>query len=142
MEYTTFQLSAVPALKRLVLAAFPEYRRRTVSASTFPEQGTQVNSFWDGGSRDQYMLLDEAGRKRTLPTSHPYFDVARHGNPAGENELVKIDARGNITLKALPAGCVLVRGGTFCGKPAQAHVYLPAEQEQSLITASTTTRIE
>ena len=60
-----------------------------------------------------------------MPTStHPYFDVARYGLANKENEVISVDHVGNIELKILPEGFALVSAGTFCGKPATAHVYL------------------
>jgi hypothetical protein len=64
-------------------------------------------------------------QRKPLPTqSHPFFDIARHGQSNQENEHVIIDHVGNITLKHLPENFALIQGGTFCGKPSTAHVFL------------------
>ncbi len=120
----TIELKNEPEMKRLILAAFPGYKKHRAFLSTF-HGGITLNSYWDGGSRDEYAIVDRATmRRKLLPTStHPYFDVAKIG-VHGENEFVSIDTRGNITLNQLPAGYALIAAGTFCGKAATAHVYL------------------
>lgn len=125
MRSVEVTLRDAPEIKRLIVAVFPGYKKHKAYVSGF-DGGVNVNSYWDGGSRDEYGLVDiRTGRAGKLPTAtHPYYDVARHG-VEGENSLVSVDARGNVTLKALPDGVALVSAGTFCGKPATAHVYLP-----------------
>src|SRR5262245_54648918 len=122
---TTIELKAVPELKKLVTTAFPGYKKHNVWLSVFHEM--DINSYWDGGSKDTYVLVDlVSGTRKSLPTStHPYYDVARHVEP-GENALISVDARGFITLKQLPENYALVQGGIFCGKTATCHVYVNA----------------
>ena len=126
MEDTTMieaiELKTNPEIKRIVTAAFPGYKKQKAYMSEFLEMN--INSYWDGGSRDEYAIVELATMRRAaMPTStHPYFDVARYGIK-GENNVLPVDARGNITLKRLPQGFVLVQAGTFCGKQAAAHVY-------------------
>ena len=124
--YHRLPLAIHPEVKRVVLAAFPSYRKHGAVISEFPEHGVNINSYWDGGSRDEYAIVELASNTRkALPTStHPYFDVARRGLVNPESPDVAVDHVGNITLKHLPEGFALVSAGTFCGKPATAHVYL------------------
>jgi hypothetical protein len=132
---TTFNLKTQPELKRVITAAFPNYRKHNAWLSEF--RPTEINSYWDGGSRDEYAIVDlVTGQRKNLPTStHPYFDVARYG-VQGENEMVAVSERGNITLKLLPENFALVRSGTFCGKPATAHVFVNAVNMPRLLEAS------
>ena len=134
---TKIELKTAPEVKRVVLAAFPGYRKHNAYLSAFPESGMNVNSYWDGGSKDEYAIVDlSTMRMKPMPTStHPYFDVARYGIQ-GSNELVEVTDRGNITLKQLPENFALVRAGTFCGKQATAHVFFPLANMPNLLEAA------
>lgn len=130
-------LKTAPELKALVLTAFPSYKKHDVFLSVFGEHGKSINSYWDGGSRSVFCLVDIASRRtKSLPTqSHPYFDVARQGLANADSPDVSVDQRGNVTLKHLPEGFALIEGGTFCGKTATAHVFLPAANMAKLVAA-------
>jgi len=119
------ELKSAPEVKRLILAAFPSYKKHNAFLSAF-NGGKNINSYWDGGSREEYRIVELSTLQlRPIPTStHPYFDVARYGLANKENEVISVDHVGNIELKILPEGFALVAAGTFCGKPATAHVYL------------------
>jgi len=123
---TEITLRSAPEVKRLILRANPDYRKRQAVVATFPESGgVYVNSYWDGGTKDEFAVVHiETLAMLSLPTSsHPYFDIARHGIQ-GENAAVVVDHYGNVTLKTLPDGYALVRTGWFCGKPSTATVYV------------------
>lgn len=137
MKSITIELKNYPEIKAVILAAFPNYRKKTASIDLFSEYGHSINSFWDGGSRDEYAVVELAtGQKKNLPTSsHPYFDLAAHGVVNQESEAVVVDGRGNATLKILPEGFVLIQAGTFCGKPATARLYLNQANMPKLLTA-------
>lgn len=119
------ELKSAPEVKKLVSIAFPSYKKHNAYLSEWPGS-MNINSYWDGGSRDEYAIVELATMQRKpMPTStHPYFDVARYGLANKENEVISTDHVGNITLKILPEGFAIVRAGTFCGKQATAHVYL------------------
>lgn len=136
---TTVELRSAPELKRIVKAAFPRYAKKNVFLSKFSP--TQINSYWDGGSRDTYVLINLATMQdQPLPTStHPYFDVAAKGMAGGSSDAVEVSDRGNITLKVLPDGFALVRAGTFQGKPSTAHIYLPDSNMTKFLPASSGT---
>jgi len=125
------ELRSRPDIKRIILAAFPSYRKLRAYLNQFPESGITVNSYWDGGSRDEYAIVHlPSMSRRALPTStHPYFDLARHGLAGAENADLVVDSRGNATLKHLPAGFALVQAGTSCGKPATASIYMSSENQ-------------
>lgn len=134
---TTHELKAFPELKRIAVAGFPGYKKHKVYTSVFSERGERINSYWDRGTRDEFALVELATlRRKALPTStHPYYDIAGRGLANAEDSFVTVDHVGNVTLKAIPPGFVLVRAGTFCGKPSTAEIlfhpsdmprYLPA----------------
>ena len=132
----TIQLKTAPEVRRVIAAAFPSYRKQAAFLSVF-NGGVSINSYWDGGSRDEFAIVELANMNRkSLPTrTHPYFDIAVKGLTNQENQDVSVDHVGNVTLKHLPEGFALVSAGTFCGKPATAHVYLNQENMAKLLAA-------
>ena len=135
----TLELKQYPEVKALIVAAFPVYRKLKAYVSVFPSCGIGINSYWDGGSRREYAIVELATmRRHALPTStHPYFDVVRKGAADTETAALAVDGRGNATLKMLPDGFALVKAGTSCGKPATAHVYVNmANMPQQLTSVS------
>lgn len=122
----TIELKDAKEIRHLIQQGFPTYKKRTAFLSEFGAHGVNINSYWDGGSRDEYALVELAtGARRTLPTAtHPYFDIAGRGLANQQDDIVEIDRGGNIRLKVLPEGFALIRAGWFCGKPAIAHVFL------------------
>jgi hypothetical protein len=127
-------LSTRPEVKAVLKAGFPSYNKRKCYVSVWP--GSQrINSYWDGGSRDEYAIVELATlRRHPLPTStHPYFDLAGKGIHSVEDQHVIVDHVGNVTLKHLPEGFVLISAGTFCGKPATAHIWVPAANMPRLL---------
>jgi hypothetical protein len=127
------ELKSAPEVKKVILAAFPEYKKHNAFLSAFHPMN--INSYWDGGSKDYYAIVELATMKRkSLPTStHPYFDVTARGNANKENDIISVDHVGNITLKELPEGFALVQSGVFCGKPATAHVFLNPDNFAKLL---------
>ena len=127
-----------PEVKRVVLAAFPSYRKLKATLSAF-NGGININSYWDGGTRNEYSIVELATlQRKSLPTrTHPFYDVAVKGLCGAENEVVSVDHVGNITLKVLPEGFALVEAGTFCGKPATAHIYLNPSNMTKLLPGRT-----
>lgn len=127
-------LSEHPEVKRIVNAAFPSYKKHKVFLSVFYE-GLNINSYWDGGSRHEFAIVEMASMQRKLlPTStHPYFDIVRRGLASMTLPDLKTDHVGNIALVRLPDGYAVVAAGTFCGKPATAHVYVNASNLSKLL---------
>jgi hypothetical protein len=126
----TLTLKQAPDIARIVKFAFPDYRKKKAFLSVFSSTyGVNINSYWDGGSRSEFAVVNmETGERLALPTrTHPFYEVRNKGMANTENQHVTIDGGGNITLKFLPEGFALVEAGAFCGKPATAHVFLPAE---------------
>jgi hypothetical protein len=133
----TLEIKNYPEIKAAILAAFPGYRKQKVFVSEFGSHGKTINSYWDGGSRSEFGIVHlETRQRKNLPTgTHPYFDVAAKGLTNSENDAVSVDSRGNVTLKILPDGYALIEAGTFCGKPATAHLYLNAANMAKLLPA-------
>src|SRR5271165_5551126 len=126
----TVELKQSQAIKRIILSAFPNYKKHKAFVSFFMSK-VNISSYWDGGSRDEFAIVHiETGERKPLPTStHPYFDIAAHGLANQATEDVESDHVGNVYLKRLPDGFALVSAGTFCGKPATAHVYLSSDKQ-------------
>ena len=135
---STVSLKSTPDIKRCITAAFPSYRKHNAFVSAFGEHGVSINSYWDGGSRDYFAIVDLATMTtRPMPThTHPYFEVAARGLANQDNGVVSVDRVGNITLKILPEGFALVQTGIFCGKPGTAHVYLNPANMPKFLEAS------
>lgn len=132
----SYNLRENPELKRIVVAGFPSYKKHTVYLGTFPENGMNINSYWDGGSRDEYAIVNlETGKRGSLPTStHPYFDITAQGLANQDNGVIETDHVGNVRLKILPENFAIIRAGTFCGKAATAFVYLNPANFAKLLT--------
>jgi hypothetical protein len=128
------ELKSAPEVKQVILAAFPSYKKHNAFLSVWPGS-MNINSYWDGGSRDEYAIVElSTMQRKPMPTStHPYFDVARYGLANKDNGIIETDHVGNITLKMLPEGFAIVRAGVFCGKSATAHVYLNSENLAKLL---------
>jgi hypothetical protein len=87
--------------KQLAKLAFPAYKGRKYR-ETVQEHPMSLSSYWDGGSRDWYAIINlETLEVNHAPTSHPCFD--RWGK-AAQTEFM------------IPAGFVIVRRSVFCGK--------------------------
>lgn len=133
---TVIDLKTNPDIKRVVQAAFPGYKRHKAWVSVFSqEHGKNINSYWDGGSRAEFAVVEIANyRTRSLPTAtHPYFDVAKKFMKNQSDRVVEVDNVGNIRMKVLPEGFALVQAGTFCGKAAHAHVFFNAANMPKLL---------
>ncbi len=133
----SIELKMNPEVRAVILAAFPSYRKHKAFVHVFGEHGHGINSYWDGGSRNEYAIVHMPTRQcKAMPTStHPYFDIARRGLAGAESPDVTIDGRGNVTLKRLPEDFALVQAGTFSGKPAMASIFVNAANMPRLLTA-------
>ncbi len=85
-------------------------RRRKARVSIVAE-GFEVEcygTFWDGGSRNEYAHINPLTfRQRAIPTPTA---PPQHGG-------------GHPPKATVSAGCMVIVGGTFCGKPAFPHIY-------------------
>lgn len=109
-------------VKEIIKAGFPQYAKLTAFIAVFPESGININSYWSGGSRDEFCIVHlPTLTRKLLPTStHPYFDMK-----SVEGSTPDVVAKGgSLTLIRLPVEFALVCAGTFDGRPATARVYL------------------
>lgn len=121
--FQTVDLKYSPEVLRVIRAAFPSYKKKSAYLSEFSDgSSVTINSYWDGGSRSIFVLVDLATlQHKALPTqSHPYFDMRAISTQTPDVEIT----RGIVDLKRLPEGIALVEAGTFCGKLATAHVHV------------------
>lgn len=104
----TVNLKDHPQLKKLVLQAFPGYRK----AKAFIHRTTSVrmdDTYWDGGSISHYAFVGiQTGS--VFPT--PGYAPPQFGGPKVTPDI------------PVAAGVLCVSTGTFCGKPATAAVYV------------------
>lgn len=91
-------------IKKLVKAAFPNYRRKTVVI--LPDTSVTFQQLaWDGGCRNEYGLISISD-----------------GNVRGILEY------GEGKTLTIEPGFVAIQSGTFMGKPALCHIYInPAD---------------
>lgn len=108
-------------IRAIVEATFPDYRRKTVSIKA--SESVELHDLnWSGGTRNEYRaaLLDgSASGGSTLPYSHLHPDQNH-----AEGKSVPV-----------PQGAVLVRGGSFCGKPSMLTIYVNPADMPRLLTA-------
>ena len=103
---TTIELKNHPEIKRVVLAALPNYKKHKAFvhvAETVSLSGT----YWDSGSRSTYTAVRLADG---YSLGAPQYAPPQFGGPR-ETPVVEI-----------PSGVVIVETGIFCGKPATASV--------------------
>ena len=117
--------SKTPEISRVVRASGVNGKRNgDVSVIEFRGPRT-LNSYWDGGSKEEYCLVDMVTLKTwSMPTSHPYFDRRPDGQRCG-----------NLEIAELPPNVCLVQGGTFCGKPASIRIHVRPENLEPLLPA-------
>jgi hypothetical protein len=112
MTLAYFKAGDQSLVGRVARAAFPG-NAKDFAVAEF-RGPMNVNSYWDGGSRDEYRLVDLRGlRVWAVPSTHPFYDRKEDGTRCG-----------SLELNQLPPDTCLVAGGTFLGKPATVQVYL------------------
>jgi hypothetical protein len=114
------QLTMTQDVKSLLSQVDPKAsRKRSFFFSLFPAKGMDLDSYWSGGSRDYYAIIELAtGKRHDVGSNHPMFEA---GKPR--------------YLGTLPEGFVLLQYGVFCGKTATPYVYLNQADAPRLISA-------
>lgn len=102
------ELKQYPELQAVVRAAFPSYRKHKVIISVTASVEL-TGTFWDGGSRSSYVAVELATKRSK---GAPQYAPPQFGGPRV------------APCVELPPGVAIVECGTFCGKPATAHLYL------------------
>lgn len=96
-------------VRRIVLAAFPDYRRPKVTVVQ-TDSVTFHDLNWSGGTRSEYRFVDSSTFTCEGDTSH--WSAKHPTDNAAEGKTVKF-----------PEGIVVVRGGVFCGKTSMLYIY-------------------
>lgn len=103
------QLKEHPAIAALVRPLSRKHKAFVQRTDTVVLSGT----YWSGGSRSSYFLVDIASKKAT-PLDH--VAPAQYGGPK------------NDPVQTLQPGQAVVEAGVFCGKPATPTVYLHEDE--------------
>lgn len=91
--------------RRIIKDCYPEYTGKKVKIST--DIPTELRSYWDGGSRNYYVIYCLAdGRTLSVGSNHPMFE---------ENN--------SSILLGLPTGYVIVSHSFYCGKDIGITIY-------------------
>jgi hypothetical protein len=116
---TTLKLSEHRAIGSLVRRALPWYRKATVIIDDYHASNVALlGCYWDGGSRNSYSRVSLAdGRAEPLygHSSPPQFSGVT------QDKVVELDDKS-----------IIVECGTFCGKPAYAHIFANAKAREAL----------
>ena len=93
-------------LQVILARTFPDYTGRTFRVNI--GKPYKVSSYWDGGSRSQYVFYDlDRGAVWQVPTNHPFFQPEAE---AASDKALEI-------AKTLPR-VIVVEHSIFCGKDA------------------------
>jgi hypothetical protein len=104
-------------IKSIVKAAYPSYRGRKIRISEHTSNGMNTNSYWDGGSRDTFTVVDLATlQARPIPGINPISPPANWRDPT-----------------TIEAGTAIVEHSIFCGKDAGCTVHIRPE-DRALIS--------
>jgi hypothetical protein len=117
--YQALELKTAPEVLRLIRAADPSYRK-TRAYLHVSESVSLSGTYWDGGSRSTYTAVDLAtGRSKGAPQ----YDPPQFGGPRAAPVVV------------IPEGVAIVETGVFCGKTANASVYINPVNAAKLLPA-------
>lgn len=105
-------------IKQIVSTCFPSYKGKTIKlSSSIP---TNLNSYWDGGSRNYYVFYElTTGKILPVDSNHPIFERDKPNQ-----------------LKELPIGILLVKHCIFCGKDLGITIYAREENFSKMIPKS------
>lgn len=116
MNYETITLKEHPDIARLIRAAAPKYRKHKATVE-YVDHVTPYGTYWSGGSCNSYWHVRASTMGGYIvgpvpgPTAPPQF---------GGGEAKRFD---------IPEGDAVIKLGTFCGRPATAHVYINNQEE-------------
>lgn len=109
---------ADPTIAAIVRATFPDYRRKAVTIQA-DSSVTLHDLNWSGGTRNDYRACTVEGE--FAGSTARYSQCAPWRNPAEGAEM------------PIPVGMIVVRGGTFCGKPSMLSLHInPADMPKYL----------
>lgn len=101
-------------IKRICKAAFPSYRGRRYGVKYHATGRMGTLSYWDGGSRDTFAIVDLASLKVT-----PIAGINPLNPPAGWRDGTEI-----------PGGCAIVEHSIFMGKDSGCTLHLRAPESE------------
>lgn len=102
-------------IKKIILNTFPNYRGKKIKIST--DIPKNLNSYWQGGSRDRYCFYQlSTGTSYDVTSNHPVFNK---NNPRN--------------LEKLPTGIVIVRHSIYCGEDMGIFIYANKEDISPLL---------
>lgn len=94
-------------LKAIVRAAFPSYRGRKIRETSHIKNSMNTNSYWDGGSRDTFVVVDlKTLRATPIAGINPLNPPANWRDPT-----------------VIQPGTVIVEHSIFCGKDVGCRVH-------------------
>ena len=100
-------------VKRVAKAAFPAYNGRKFRVEFGVTHPINVRSYWDGGSKTSYAIVDLATNwVKHIPEGHPMFNK--------KPDWIDLDAF------VIPEGQVLVSKSVVCGKNTGITIFTPA----------------
>ncbi len=107
---------ADPRVKRIVNDCYPTYRGRKVRVSIgIPKN---VDSYWDGGSKDSYTFYQPSTRKTFhVHTNHPFFEANQPRT---------------INAETVPEDVLLIEHSIFCGKDIGITIHIPENRMELL----------
>ena len=100
-------LESGDSIKDIVKRCFPDYRGRKIKVQPFTH-AMELNSYWDGGSRDYWTFYDLKSHKvmADVHSNHPAFEPGRPRH-----------------LPKLPDDVLLLRHSIFMGKDIGITIY-------------------
>jgi hypothetical protein len=107
-------------VNHLLTAAFPDYRRLSVRIVPATEV-TLSELNWDGGTRSEYCKL------------HVEHDGSIRAIPIGDHLSHPAHNRDEGRTVSLDLGTIVVRAGTFCGKPSLATIYVRPDDIERIL---------
>lgn len=86
------------------------YRKREAYVEV--SSSVNVESYWDGGSKSDFMLVNETGRRIELKEGGGPFSKNPHGNH-----------------HVMQPGEILIETSVFCSKTGTAHIHFHSEEQ-------------
>jgi hypothetical protein len=114
-------LTQHPEVKALVRAAFPDYKKKTVTLVD-RNKCELYGTYWDGGTRYEYVAVDLTTKRSK---GAPQYRPAEFGGPK------------TTPVVHIPPGVVIVQGGVFCGRTARAKLYVHPSNMTKLLPTVT-----
>jgi hypothetical protein len=103
-------------VKQIIQDCFPNYRGRKVRLTNHIP--TNLNSWWDGGSRTYYAFYQPSSRKVfQVHSNHPFFEA---NQPRDLNQ------------ESIPDDVLLISHHIFCGKDCGIEIHIKPNQTNLL----------